>query len=304
MAKMNRKRWVVKAGSQMVCQGGLLLMRAWMQQLEQLHSKYNIEVIWVTSGAIAWAAEKKHFRGRKKTLPQKQALSAIGQPLVMDQYNLALQSNGLMGAQVLLTASDMQDRTRRRNLQNTLNQLLSWGVIPILNENDAVATEEIQFGDNDSLSAQIAIMMGAEHLVLLTDVDGLYDKNPKKYKSAKRIDYLPSIRAKDIQLANPQDVSGRGTGGMYSKLLAAKKASKNKIITHLVRGDLPNQLVDIANGKLVGTQVGGDLIDERLVGGGRASGSQTGRGVASRRRVGGVRASHHGEGKKHVAKKK
>lgn len=146
------RRWVIKAGSKMVCEGGPLLLRAWMQQVAELRKKHNIEVIWVTSGAIAWAVDRTNFKAKKRSLPEKQALSAIGQPLIMDQYNLALQASDILGAQVLLTAGDMRDRTRRRNLQNTLNELLDWRVLPILNENDAVSTEEIQFGDNDSLA--------------------------------------------------------------------------------------------------------------------------------------------------------
>lgn len=255
MAKM--RRWVVKAGSQMVCEGGPLLMRTWMQQVAQLRKKHHIEVIWVTSGAIAWAVERTKFREPNRTLPQKQALSGIGQPLVMDQYNLALQANSLLGAQVLLTAGDMKDPTRRRNLQNTLNELLRWKVIPILNENDAVATEEIRFGDNDSLSSQIAIMMKAERLVLMTDVEGLYDADPKRNPRAALISYRPRISAAELALANKKTKSSRGTGGMYSKLLAADRAHKHGIVTHLVLGDRPKNLLDIAAGERIGTQIGG-----------------------------------------------
>lgn len=247
----------------MVCQGGVLLMRAWMQQLTVLRKRYNIEVIWVTSGAIAWAIDRTNFKNSKKTLPQKQALSAIGQPLVMDLYNLALQGNGLLGAQVLLTAGDIKDPLRRKNLQNTLNELLKWKVVPILNENDAVATTEIQFGDNDSLSSQIAVMMQAERLVLLTDVDGLYDRDPNKYSQAKRIEFRSKIRSQDLKLANPKLVSARGTGGMYSKLLAAQMSESAGIITHLVRGDLPNQLLEIADGHAIGTQIGGQHVSQK-----------------------------------------
>lgn len=255
MAKV--RRWVIKAGSRMVCEGGPLLMRTWMQQVEQLRKKNQVEVIWITSGAIAFAAQKTSFNKSKRSLPEKQALSAIGQPLVMDQYNLALQANGLSGSQVLLTAGDMKDKVRRKNLQSTLNQLLKWKVIPILNENDAVATEEIKFGDNDSLAAQVAIMMNAERLILLTDVDGLYDSDPNKNKNASLISYREKIGAVEIKMAQGKSVSKYGTGGMYSKLLAADKANREGIVTHLVRGDWPKNLLQIADGKPVGTQIGG-----------------------------------------------
>lgn len=261
MAKV--RRWVVKAGSQMVCAGGPLLMRVWMQQVAELRKKHNIEVIWVTSGAIALAVQKTEFTVKNRTLPQKQALSAIGQPLVMDQYNLALQANNLLGAQVLLTAGDIKDKDRRTNLQNTLTQLLKWKVIPIINENDAVATEEIKFGDNDSLSSKIAVMMKAERLILMTDVDGFFDGDPKKNKDAKLIHYKAKIGASDLKLANHKNVSARGTGGMFSKILAADQARKSGIITHLVRGDWPNNLLELAKGHAIGTQIGGRYVPKK-----------------------------------------
>jgi len=252
------RKWVVKAGSQMVCQGGPLLLRAWMQQLSRLRKDHSIEVIWVTSGAIAWAADRTGFKNAKRTLPQKQALSAIGQPLIMDQYNLALQNSGLLGSQVLLTAGDMKDPSRKRNLRNTLRELLAWEVVPILNENDAVATEEIQFGDNDSLASQVAVMMKADRLILLTDVDGLYDADPKRFKNAKLIPYRPQISNQDLALARGKaNKNSLGTGGMLSKLMAARRAQRAGITAHLVRGDTPGQLLQIAEGCLLGTQIGG-----------------------------------------------
>ena len=254
------QRWVVKVGSQMVCAGGPLLMRTWMQQISTLRSKYQIEVIWVTSGAIAWASARTNFANRRRTLPQKQALSAVGQPLIMDQYNLALAATGLLGAQVLLTIGDIRDKTRRQNLQNTLKELLRWGVIPILNENDAVATEEIRFGDNDALASHVAVMMKAKRLVLMTDVDGLYDTDPKRNPKAQLIAYRAKIGSAERRMASRKSVSSVGTGGMASKWGAAHRAQVQHIPTHLVRGDLPNNLLDIASGKSIGTQIGGRYV--------------------------------------------
>jgi glutamate 5-kinase len=211
----------------------------------------------VTSGAIASAMERTNFKSKKRTLDEKQALSAIGQPMVMDLYNLALNSTGLLGAQVLLTAGDIKDRDRRRNLQNTLEKLLDWQAVPILNENDAVATEEIKFGDNDSLSAKIAAMMKAERLVLLTDVDGLFESDPRSDPNAVLIPYRKLLTKKDLNLAGKTSGSDRGTGGMYSKLLAAQSAAKQGIITHLLRGDYPQNLLLLASGEHIGTQIGG-----------------------------------------------
>ncbi len=257
--KKKLRRWVIKAGSQMVCGGGPLLVRAWMAQVSQLRRAHNIEVIWVTSGAIASATERTGLKRNKRSLPEKQALSALGQPMVMDLYNLALNATGLVGAQVLLTAGDIKDPQRRKNLQNTLEKLLEWNTVPVLNENDAVATEEIQFGDNDSLSAKIAVMMKAERLVLLTDVDGLFDANPKTHRNAQLIPYLESISRKDLARTDRVAGSLRGTGGMYSKLTAANTALKNGIITHLVRGDWPQNLIRLAEGASLGTQIGGQV---------------------------------------------
>jgi glutamate 5-kinase len=260
MAKSPKiKRWVVKAGSRMVLDGGALLIRSWMQQVYELRQRHNIEVIWVTSGAIGWASSRMNFRKADRTLPEKQALSAIGQPLVMEQYTLALQSMGLLGSQVLLTAGDMKDRVRRRNLQNTLSELLKWKAIPVLNENDAVATEEIRFGDNDHLASQVAIMMKAQKLILLTDVDGLYNADPKTNKKATLVSYLPKVSARDLQFANKAVKNGVGSGGMFSKLLAAQKAEREGLVTHFIRGDLPHNLLDLAKDKVLGSQIGGKL---------------------------------------------
>ena len=253
------RRWVVKAGSQMVCSGGPLLLRAWMQQVAQLRRDYNIEVVWVTSGAIASAADRIGFKPakRRRTLPEKQALSALGQPMVMDLYLLALNAAGLNGAQVLLTAGDIRDAVRGKNLQNTLKQLLAWSCVPVLNENDAISTDEIQFGDNDSLSSKIAVMMKAERLILLTDVDGLYEEDPRLNPRAALIPHVPEVRAVDLNRAGRGSSSARGTGGMYSKMLAAREANENRITTHLVRGDYPQNLLLLAQGANVGTQIGG-----------------------------------------------
>ena len=253
---MKKRRWVVKAGSRMVCEGGPLLLRTWMHQVRDLGKKHQIEVIWVTSGAIALAALRTDFKKSIKTLPEKQALSAIGQPLIMDQYNLALQATSLLGAQVLLTAGDMEDPSRRRNLQNTLNQLLKMKIVPILNENDAVATEEIKFGDNDSLASKVAIMMRAERLILLTDVEGLYEDDPKKNAQAPLIHFVAKLETKEMKFAK-RSKSKQGTGGMISKLRAADQALKHNIITHLIRGDHPHNLLGIASGESIGTQIGG-----------------------------------------------
>lgn len=260
-AKGNKRmrRWVVKAGSNMVCGGGPLLLRAWMQQVALLRRQHGIEVIWVTSGAIASAVDRTAFRkpggSGQRTLAEKQALSAIGQPIVMDLYNIALGAAGLLGAQILLTYDDLANAGRRRNFQGTLEKLMEWGMTPILNENDAIATEEIKFGDNDSLSAKVAHYAGAERLVILTDVPGLYDSDPKKNPGALRIEALEGVPPKLLAGMERSAGSSRGTGGMYSKLKAASEASRHGIETWLVQGDVPGVLAQVAAGEPVGTRV-------------------------------------------------
>jgi glutamate 5-kinase len=249
------KRWVVKAGSNLVCSGGPLLVRAWMQQLAALRRQHGIEVIWVTSGAIASAVDKTGYSKKKRQLAEKQALSAIGQPMVMDLYNLALQNAGRMGAQILLTYDDLADSERRLNFQNTIEQLLAWNVVPVLNENDAVATDEIRFGDNDRLSAKVARYVSADRLVILTDVDGLYDKDPKKHRDARLIERVTGISTQVLKGVEPGAGSQRGTGGMFSKLKAAQEAGEYGIETWLLRGDLPDALVRIQGKEALGTLI-------------------------------------------------
>ena len=258
--QLSKKLWVIKAGSQMICQGGPMLIRSWMGQIAQLKKKHGIDVIWVTSGAIATAADRTGFKNLKsKTLSEKQALSAIGQPMVMELYQLALQTQGQMAAQVLLTYDDLSNKERLKNFKNTIAQLLKWHITPIINENDAVATQEIRFGDNDSLSARVAVATKANKLVILTDVDGLYDKDPKKNKDAKLVSELKKISAAHLlslkKQSDKKSIQSRGTGGMYSKILAAKIASEKGIETHLLKGDYPNVIIDIAHGKRFGTRV-------------------------------------------------
>ena len=250
------KRWVVKAGSQLVCSGGPLLLRAWMQQLAILRKKHRVEVIWITSGAIASASDRTGFKRKmKQKLQEKQALSAIGQPLVMDQYNLALQATGLLGAQVLLTYGDLEEKVRFTNFKNTLETLLKWGVVPILNENDVMATEEIKFGDNDYLSARVAGCMRADRLVILTDVEGLYESDPKTHPNAKLVKKLSGVSPPLLNSIVRKPGSDRGTGGMYSKLKAAQYAIENGIETWLVKGDAPQALLQVASRQRIGTRI-------------------------------------------------
>ncbi len=254
--KKNRKKpiWVIKIGSAIYVEGGPILLKSLMQQVSELKQKFQVDIIWVTSGAIASA--RSRTRKQWKKLPEKQALSAIGQPMLMDSYNLALNATGLMGAQVLLTYDDMTRAKQRQNLKNTLATLLQWKVVPILNENDAVATEEIQFGDNDLLSAKVASLMGAERLIILTNVEGLYDSPPEKNPKARLISHLPKVTQTLLSSMDSRATSSVGRGGMYSKMRAAAFAQGKSIPTWILRGDLPNNLLKIAANETIGTYVG------------------------------------------------
>jgi glutamate 5-kinase len=255
-----KERWIVKAGSNLIVSGGPMLIRAWMQQVAHLRKRHQIEVIWVTSGAIATAVDfMNEPMSAKRTVAQKQALAAIGQPLVLDLYTVGLRSQGLGAAQVLLTYEDLADANRRGNFQNTIEQLLEWKITPVLNENDAVATQEIRFGDNDSLSARVARVLGADRLIILTDVEGLFDSDPRKNPAARLISELKSVAPAEIRKLEKESKgaagTSRGTGGMLSKLMAAKLASDNGVKTHLVKGDETNVLTEIASGNRLGTLV-------------------------------------------------
>lgn len=241
----------------MVCSGGPLLIKSWMQQVAQLRKDFNIEVIWVTSGAIASATDRTEFKksGARRSLDEKQALSALGQPMVMELYSLALQAVGYMGAQILLTSDDLKNVNRRKNFQATVNRLLSWKITPVLNENDAIATEEIRFGDNDNLSAAVAVAAGAERLVILTDVDGLYDQDPRTHDGARLIAELHGVPETLMKKVLPRGGTARGTGGMYTKLQAARTAGKSGVETWLARGDRPHVLTEVALNRSVGTRV-------------------------------------------------
>lgn len=253
---MKKKRflWVIKVGSQLIVDGGPLLIRSWMQDVATLLGSYQIDIIWVSSGAIASA--KKRVKKSWKTLPEKQALSAIGQPMLLEQYSIALAEQGLMASQVLLSYRDFKFASSKLNLKNTLKTLLNWQVIPILNENDAVATDEIQFGDNDFLSALVACEMKADRLVILTNVEGLYSANPNEDQNAYLIESIDKITSKHLNLVKFSSKSDAGRGGMSSKLKAAKYAQKYGVPTQIVKGDTAQILVQMAKGNKRGTCIG------------------------------------------------
>ena len=210
------------------------------------------EFILVSSGAIAAGCRKLGFASRPAGIPQAQAVAAAGQSVMMHTYELAFAEVGLKVAQILLTHDDLESRQRFLNARNTLLTLLQWRVVPIINENDTVATDELKFGDNDNLAALICNLVGADLLVLLTDTDGLYDSDPRQHPDARLV---PLVEAFDAELEKA--ASGRagalGRGGMGSKLQAAKKAAAAGVPTIIANGLAPNILTKIFAGDQVGT---------------------------------------------------
>lgn len=209
------------------------------------------EVLVVSSGAILAGMSRRGLESRPTTIPDKQAAAAVGQSLLMRTWDDALNLHGLTAAQVLLTADDLAHRHRYLNARHTLRTLLDWGCIPVINENDTVRVDEIKFGDNDQLAALIAVLVGADLTVFLSDVDALYDGDPKARPDARALRHVPQVDADVLRLAG---AAGRdGTGGMGSKLLAARRMNAAGIPLLLAPGREPLALDRALAGEPIGT---------------------------------------------------
>ncbi len=210
------------------------------------------ELILVSSGAIGMGVGKLSLKERPSDMPTKQAAAAVGQCELMYTYDRLFSEYNHTVAQILLTGEDMNHPDRYENFRNTLHRLLELGALPIINENDTVSTAEIAVGDNDTLGAIVAEGAGAELLVLLTDIDGLYTADPRKDPAAKLIPLVEEITEEVLALAGGKG-SALGTGGMATKLHAADLCLKNGIATVIANGSDPAVLYDILEGKPVGT---------------------------------------------------
>lgn len=227
MATLNdARRLVVKIGSALLVDRDGSLKVDWLRGLSadiaDLRSR-NVDVIVVSSGSIALGRRVLGLADGVLPLEQSQAAAAVGQIRLARAYEEVLGPHGIITAQILLTLEDSVNRRRYLNTRATLGQLLSLGVVPIVNENDTVATDEIRFGDNDRLAAQVAATIGADQLVLLSDVDGLYTANPSLDPSARRFDLVDQITP-EIEAMAGDGISGLSSGGMVTKLMAAKMA--------------------------------------------------------------------------------
>ncbi len=248
------KRAVVKVGSNVLTtDNGLNLkaMRSIARQICKLIDN-GLEVILVSSGAMASGVKKIGLAQRPDELPKRQAVAAIGQAGLMMEYEKAFGRFNQKVAQILLTSEDLVSRKRYLNARNTLNTLLSWQVVPIVNENDTVWIEEIKLGDNDNLAAMITLLMDADILVNLTDIDGLYTQDPRVYPEAELITTISHITKKTERFAS--DIPGAlGTGGMISKIKAARKVNSAGVPMVIARGDKPNILIKMFAGQKHGT---------------------------------------------------
>ena len=248
------KRLVVKVGSAvMTTAAGLnvAFIDEFADSLAALLGQGR-EVVIVSSGAIAAGFKKIGLPAKPTAIPQKQAVAAIGQSTLMQHYEQAFARHGLMVAQILLTRNDLANRRRYLNARNTLFTLLNWQVIPVINENDTVVVEEIQFGDNDNLSALISSVVQADLLIILTDIDGLYDKDPRHHPDACRLELVEKIDAR-LERAASRQPGVIGSGGMFSKIQAAKKAGSVGIPTIIASGLKPQIISALFAGEPAGT---------------------------------------------------
>ena len=213
----------------------------------------GMELVIVTSGAIAAGSRKLGFKDKPKRMREKQAAAAAGQSALIGCYERAFEKRGKKVAQILLTGDGLSDRGRYLNARNTISTLLHYGVVPIINENDTVAVEEIRFGDNDNLSARVAGLADADLLIILTDTEGLYDKDPRKFEDAAIIPYVKASDFDEQTAGASVSVSGVGTGGMVTKVEAAKIAATFAVPTVIANGERKGVLVEIVQGDDRGT---------------------------------------------------
>lgn len=251
-----RKRIVIKIGSNILASSGNGLdierIRSIVDDISAIHDEGYDSVV-VSSGAIAAGMRNLGLKRKPHDIVLKQAAAAVGQSSLMWAYEKCFGVHGKKVAQILLTREDLSDRKRYINSRNTINTLISYGVIPIINENDTVATDEIRFGDNDHLASLVAALIEAERLIILSDVDGLFTEDPRKNPKASIIGKVNKATSEIERIAGGV-VSNVGTGGMYSKVLAAKRAMNSGITVNIVNGRKKGILLSLLKGERHGTE--------------------------------------------------
>jgi len=253
------RRIVVKIGSGVLADTGaglrVPLIRALAGQVARAWEERGIACVVVTSGAVAAGRKKMGMGEKPRTVALKQAAAAVGQPSLMYAYERAFERRGRKVGQLLLTHEDFESRERYNNARNTVEALLSRGIVPIINENDTVATEEIRLGDNDHLAALVTQMIGADLLILLTDNEGVFTRDPHRFADAQRIPVIGTIDEELLRVASTLRTQAMGTGGMASKLLAARVVSESGTPVVIGSGLARRSIDDILAGKEVGTLV-------------------------------------------------
>jgi len=250
-------RLVVKVGSSLVTNDGRGLDHAalgrWAAEMAAL-TRMGKQVVLVSSGAIAEGVARLGWPRRPSALHELQAAAAVGQMGLVEAYERCFKAHGLKTAQILLTHEDLADRTRYLNARSTLLTLLGLGVIPIINENDTVSTDEIKVGDNDTLGALVTNLIDADALIILTDQRGLYSADPRKHPDARFIDEYEAGQPELEAMAGGAG-SSVGTGGMYTKIIAAKRAARSGASTVIASGREDQVLGRLAQGEAIGTQL-------------------------------------------------
>ena len=248
------KRVVVKVGSGVLTKDdglNLRTIRSISKQICHLIEE-GVEVVLVSSGAMAAGVAKIGLTKRPDEIPKRQAVAAVGQAGLIMEYEKTFARYKKKVAQILLTSDGLSNRKRYLNARNTLYTLIAWGVVPIINENDTVSVEEIKFGDNDNLAAMITLLMDADILINLTDIDGLFTKDPRKNPDAQLIPVVSTIEKRIEKFAS--DIPGAlGTGGMSSKITAARKVTAAGIPMIIARGGKPDILLKLFSGEEHGT---------------------------------------------------
>ncbi|MGB0127295.1 MAG: glutamate 5-kinase [Rhodocyclaceae bacterium] len=257
----NARRLVIKVGSALVTNNGAGLaldaLAGWAAQIAQLHADGR-QTLLVSSGAIAAGMQRLGWKTRPKAIHELQAAAAVGQMGLVQAYESVFSRHGLHTAQILLTHDDLADRKRYLNARSTLAALLDLGVVPIINENDTVVTDEIKFGDNDTLGALVANLIDAECLIILTDQAGLYTADPRRDLTAQLVSHG---RADDPAYTAMAGGTGSGIskGGMITKVRAARRAARSGAHTVIASGHEPNALVRLVSGEPLGT-----LLEARI----------------------------------------
>ncbi|MFY4775706.1 glutamate 5-kinase [Metabacillus sp. RGM 3146] len=250
-----QKRIVIKIGSSSITSLHGEISRRKLERLVDEVVKLKdegYEVVLVSSGAVAAGYRKLGCLKRPDTLPEKQAAASIGQGLLMEAYSELFLSHGYVASQILITRSDFSDENRYNNARNTTNVLLERGIVPIINENDTITIDRLKFGDNDTLSAKVAGLVDADKLIILSDIDGLYDADPRKNSDAKLLDHVYQITP-EIEAAAGDPGSSVGTGGMKSKIDAFKISMASGIPAFLGKSGVRNLIVDAVHDRAKGT---------------------------------------------------